>query len=176
MTTGQMIKKIRTEKGITQLELANRLGISYVGVSQWETDKRNPKRETLNKIAKALDVPVSVLCGPPSFALEYSELSKMWDRASNQAKLARETGDEREIERWERVASELLKLRDEARDFHNALPNDNARLLDMFNSLNAKGKTRILEWIEDFCKIPEYQRSAPQQESPQKEEIIREDQ
>ena len=58
MTTGQRIKAARKAAGITQAELADRLGISYVGVSQWENDLRNPKIETLQRIATALEIPV----------------------------------------------------------------------------------------------------------------------
>lgn len=63
MTTGQRIKSARKAVGITQAELADRLGISYVGVSQWENNLRNPKLETLQRIADALDVPVGELLG-----------------------------------------------------------------------------------------------------------------
>ena len=63
MTTGERIKAARKKKGMTQAELANKLGISFVGVSQWENDIRNPKYETLEKIAKELDVGVWELKG-----------------------------------------------------------------------------------------------------------------
>lgn len=56
MTTGQRIKEARIKAGVTQQELADKLGISFVGISQWEHDKRKPKQETLIKIAKALGV------------------------------------------------------------------------------------------------------------------------
>lgn len=54
MTTGQLIKAARKKAKMTQAELAQKLGISYVGVSQWENDLRNPKYETLRRIADAL--------------------------------------------------------------------------------------------------------------------------
>lgn len=54
MTTGQQIKAARIRAGMTQQELADKLGISFVGISQWENGKRNPKKETLDRIAKAL--------------------------------------------------------------------------------------------------------------------------
>ncbi len=61
MTTGQRIKEARKKAGMTQSELAQKLGISYVGVSQWENDLRNPKYETLQRIAAALGVDVNWL-------------------------------------------------------------------------------------------------------------------
>lgn len=61
MTTGQLIKAARKKAGMTQAQLAEKLGISYVGVSQWENDLRNPKLDTLQRIAAALGVPVQDL-------------------------------------------------------------------------------------------------------------------
>lgn len=61
MTTGELIKAARKKAGLTQAQLAEKLGISYVGVSQWENDLRNPKLDTLQRIAAALGVPVQEL-------------------------------------------------------------------------------------------------------------------
>jgi len=56
MTTGERIKSARKQAGMTQKALGEELGISYQTVAQWENDLRNPKQETLLKIAKALGV------------------------------------------------------------------------------------------------------------------------
>lgn len=55
---GDRIKKIRKAKGITQKELAEKLGTSHQNLSQYESGKRSPKIETIQKIADALDVSV----------------------------------------------------------------------------------------------------------------------
>lgn len=56
MTTGQRIKAARMKAGLTQKELGTKLGVSESFIAQYETDKRNPKKETLEKIADALGV------------------------------------------------------------------------------------------------------------------------
>lgn len=56
MTVGELIRAERKKKGWTQSELAERLGISYVGVAQWENGSRNPKLETRQRIAVAMDI------------------------------------------------------------------------------------------------------------------------
>lgn len=56
MTTGQRIKAFRKKRGITQEDLGAILGVSGSMIAQYETDKRNPKIETLKKIADALGV------------------------------------------------------------------------------------------------------------------------
>lgn len=56
MTTGERIKAARKAAGMTQQELAKKLGVSYTLVSQYERNLRNPKYVTLQKIAVALGV------------------------------------------------------------------------------------------------------------------------
>lgn len=56
LTTGQLIKDARKKAGMTQKELADKLGLSFQAVAQWENDLRNPKYDTLEKIARALGV------------------------------------------------------------------------------------------------------------------------
>ena len=61
MTRGERIRAARKKAGMTHGELAKRLNISFQSVAQWENDLRNPKLETLQKIASALGVPLSQL-------------------------------------------------------------------------------------------------------------------
>ena len=58
---GRNIKRIRKEKGITQKELGKMLNISQAAIGQFESNKSNPKIETLEKIADCLSVPVAEL-------------------------------------------------------------------------------------------------------------------
>lgn len=59
MTTGELIKKARVNAGLTQKELSDRIGVSYQMIQAWENNRRNPKIESLQKIADALNVDVS---------------------------------------------------------------------------------------------------------------------
>lgn len=61
MTTGQLIKAARKNAGMTQTELAKKLNIPFQSVSQWERDLRNPKYDTLKRIAAALNIPIHEL-------------------------------------------------------------------------------------------------------------------
>lgn len=65
MTIGARIKKTRKEKHISQKELGEKLGVSAAMIGQYETGVRNPKIETIQKIADALEVPVTDLLFPP---------------------------------------------------------------------------------------------------------------
>lgn len=61
MTTGELIREARKKKGLTQRELGELLGMSDVGVAQWEKGLRNPRLETRQRIANALDIDVTAL-------------------------------------------------------------------------------------------------------------------
>lgn len=61
MSIGQHIKEARLKAGITQAELANKLGIAYQSIGQWERGLRTPKIETLRKIAEVLGMDVNWL-------------------------------------------------------------------------------------------------------------------
>lgn len=61
MTTGQKIRFLRKEKGLTQKKLGQMAGIDEANIRKYELDKQNPKIETLEKIAAALEVPLAVL-------------------------------------------------------------------------------------------------------------------
>lgn len=61
MTTGERIRKFRTEKKLSQSTLGSKLGISQQQIAQYELGTRTPKIDTLAKIANALDVDIDNL-------------------------------------------------------------------------------------------------------------------
>ncbi|MCY1662806.1 helix-turn-helix domain-containing protein [Chryseobacterium sp. SL1] len=61
MTIGQVIKLLLKKKNITQIDLAEQIGKSTTAVSQIITGQYSPTSDTLDKISKALDVPVPII-------------------------------------------------------------------------------------------------------------------
>lgn len=61
MTVAENIKRIRIARGITQKQLGERCGMSESTLRQYEIGYRNPKIETLHKIAKGLGVSIILL-------------------------------------------------------------------------------------------------------------------
>lgn len=59
--TGATIKKLRESKGITQLQLADEIGVSSKAVSKWETAKGLPDITLIEPLSKALGVSVMEL-------------------------------------------------------------------------------------------------------------------
>lgn len=60
-TIGMRIRRLRKSCGMTQAELAGRIGTAASMIGQWENGNRKPKLCTLSKIALACNAPVSVL-------------------------------------------------------------------------------------------------------------------
>ena len=61
LSIGNVIYKLRKQKGITQENLANAIGISTAAVSKWETGNAYPDITLLSPIARFLDVTVDLL-------------------------------------------------------------------------------------------------------------------
>ena len=55
-TVGARIKEARLSKKMTQAELAKQLGVAYQNIGQWESGKRIPKIENLQRLGEALGV------------------------------------------------------------------------------------------------------------------------
>lgn len=61
MTIGKRIALLRKEKGLTQEELAQHMGISPQAVSKWENDQTCPDISALPKLSRLLGVTVDEL-------------------------------------------------------------------------------------------------------------------
>ena len=61
MTIGKRIAALRKEKGLTQEELADHMGVSPQAVSKWENDQTCPDISALPKLARLLGVSVDEL-------------------------------------------------------------------------------------------------------------------
>lgn len=72
-TIGERIKNARRLAGMTQKELAAMLGVASSMIGQYEIGARKPKLDTVQKIAKALDVSSDYLLGHSG---QYSDLQE----------------------------------------------------------------------------------------------------
>ena len=61
MTIGENIKKARKRAGLTQKQLGELSGMADSAIRRYESDRANPKIQTLEKIAKALNCSVNSL-------------------------------------------------------------------------------------------------------------------
>lgn len=61
MTLGQKLKKLRTEKRLTQKDLTDRLHVTFQTVSKWQSDTNEPDFSTLKELSKILDYSIEYL-------------------------------------------------------------------------------------------------------------------
>ena len=82
MSIGQNIKKYRKEKGYTQRELADLIGVSVQAVSKWETDTGAPDISQVVPLASALDISTDALFDYEHYTKpeDFEELRKDYHR------------------------------------------------------------------------------------------------
>jgi len=61
MSIGNRIKELRTKLKMTQTDLANKVGLSYIQVGRYETQKSKPSSEILQKLAATLETTTDYL-------------------------------------------------------------------------------------------------------------------
>lgn len=198
MTTGQRIKEARKSAGMTQRELGQKLGLSFQSVAQWESDLRNPKYETLLKIAVVLELPVSFFQGTAPFEdLEFLEKHKsiiLLTLCKNGLYNAtgKSLNDVGTYEFWQCVARNIVSI--EQKDEHTLSFHYRVSPVDTefdhiveeetqniyldairrgMQKLNGAGQQRVADFAvdlaDDLAKIPEYQRENTKKIPPQTE-------
>ena len=68
---GMQIAHLRKEKGLTQNDLGNRLGVSFQAVSKWERGETLPDTAILLDLANALETSVDCILTGGSQVLHY---------------------------------------------------------------------------------------------------------
>lgn len=95
--TGETIAALRLQRGLTQKQLAARLGVSPSTVGMYEQGRRQPGPDMLRKLAAALGTDVNRLLAPPPTAVE-TEVSPLDEEMMQAAlELAREAAAEGEV-------------------------------------------------------------------------------
>lgn len=93
METKNVIFALRTKRGLTQDELADRIHVTRQAVSRWETGETVPNTETLKLLSGLFDVSINTLLGSPrklicqccGMPLDDASISKEPDGAFNEA-------------------------------------------------------------------------------------------
>ena len=164
MTNLQLIQQSRKNAGLSQKQLGEKLGLSASMIGQWENDLRNPKMETLERIADALGVPISEICSKDVLK-NYEILKRSRENSRN---LVQETKDILEQYALALRQQEAIKV----------LGGEKIeRFVYAMNDLNNDGQWKVVnhavDYAHDLAKIPEYQRecaeTAPQSPSTQVE-------
>lgn len=175
MTTGKRIQQARKRAGLSQKQLGERLGLSASMIGQWENDLRNPKAETLLRIAKALRVGIGVLA-PEDIVTAYNAGYE----AAISTKRSRAAKDEREAQDAEDDTIALLLYFDDLNEQEQkqailclralaGWPGIDAQkvqpieeLLISFLRLSPIGQKEAVKRVEELTEIPRYRADTTQ--------------
>ena len=61
MTFGEKLKKLRTDNGLTQDELAEKIYVTRTAISKWETDKGYPSIDSLKELSSLFKISIDEL-------------------------------------------------------------------------------------------------------------------
>lgn len=93
MDTKGILLKLRTERGLSQEDLAEKVYVTRQAVSRWETGETQPNTQTLKLLSALFDVSINTLLGCPrklvcqccGMPLDDSTLSREVDGSFNES-------------------------------------------------------------------------------------------
>lgn len=143
MDVKDIIRELRTKKGLSQDELAEKVYVTRQAVSRWEKGETTPNTETLKLLSKLFDVSINTILGSPremvchccGMSLNDSTTSKEIDGVFNEeyCKWCYNDG-EFTLDFWKKYS----ELGGEA-EFENFKKN----LISEFNALNVEGLPKV---------------------------------
>ncbi len=151
MTVGDRIKESRKKNGLSQKELGQKLNISQQMIAQLENSSAMPKIDTLQKIADALNIPLTYLLYGSIISPDLEVYLNTNDKEST---LSEPTNlQDHASDHMHRITKYALLLT----EFENK--QKLAQLINLFDKLNTDGKNKALDQLEMLTKIPEYQQT-----------------
>lgn len=162
MTIGERIKALRKEKGITQKELADRLGVSASMVGQYETGVRKPKYETIQKIANSLGITTAEFADMSPISPSLSSMLVLLEEVDNSIR-AKQKGPNESIPLSDNERQKLKK----AAELYKLIPGELSQseyfnylmtitLNGFFDKLNFQGKRKALEMLQELTEDSDY--------------------
>ncbi len=162
MTIGERIKALRKEKGITQKELADRLGVSASMVGQYETGVRKPKYETIQKIANSLGITTAEFADMSPISPSLSSMLVLLEEVDNSIR-TKQKGPNESIPLSDNERQKLKK----AAELYKLIPGELSQseyfnylmtiaLNGFFDKLNFQGKRKALEMLQELTEDSDY--------------------
>ena len=176
MSMGQQIKAMRRFRGMTQANLADKLGVEYQTVQAWERGTRNPKFETLQKIAEALETPIGTFLPAMGMGDSFGNRIKTTRNSQKmtQAELAQRLDVKPQtVSQYERGVinpkTSTIKRFAEALNVNArwletgfyedaSISNEEQQLLRYFRIMNQQGQRIALERMEELSQHPKYKK------------------
>ncbi len=86
MSIGKNIERCRKQRGLTQEQLAEKLGISSQAVSSWERDEYRPEFDKFIKLTEVLEVPATSIIEDKSVTFNTREAVYDWEHMKTYVK------------------------------------------------------------------------------------------
>jgi transcriptional regulator with XRE-family HTH domain len=132
-TIGKIIKTARLNMGLTQEELANKVGVQKSAIAKWENGRVSEiKRSNLKALADTLGLDPNVLLGEDDECFTGSSKTLTLVPPAKSASAPQHAPD---------------------------LPPDEQRLLDIYRGLNPDGKTALLEYADLISSSDKYKKA-----------------
>ncbi|NLU24442.1 MAG: helix-turn-helix transcriptional regulator [Clostridiales bacterium] len=146
MTIGEKIKNARLSIPMTQSELAKKLSVTPQNISQYERGIKNPKMETIAKIAMALGCRIEDL-----LELETFDSGAEFDKRRQEIIDSFKGKDTTEVAVAYKPGGEVSRLE----ITHTTPPI--TRINNALDCLNDEGQRAAAERVEELTEIPKYQ-------------------
>lgn len=154
MTIGSKIKALRKAKGLTQEELAKKLGVSASMVGQYETGLRNPKLETLERFASALGANITEIVDLSDLSPSLNDalplickLKSILDNAPKSKEITLSIAEKNEIDALSNIISNLPEEIASNNYISNILKKE---YISLFDRLNLYGKYMAIKAVLDL--------------------------
>jgi transcriptional regulator with XRE-family HTH domain len=167
---GARIAHQRVLQNLSQQALADKAGIPYPTLQNYETGRREPKAQQLQKIAEALDVSILILLTEylddetvvgKGIALYEKDKTREHTREEIAEMKFTRPSDESNMTRQKKTALNNV-LVEKLKYTIRALPvSEHSRLENVFElycKLNEEGRERMMETLEDIYARPKYQK------------------
>ena len=149
MTFSEKLKCIREEKGFTQKQVATAMGISQQAYGQYESGSREPKMETICRIAAALGVEwVELYPDNKSASMAYINAANdfMKEHPGGFKKISPDEAAERGFID-DQTAASLNAIQSQIHQKH---------ILEDFAALNDKGQEEAAKRVHELTLLPAY--------------------
>ena len=153
MTIGEAIRIVRRQKGLTQKDLADRIGISYVNISRIESGRRTPSFTTVSKIADALGTTASKLAGISSLP---EDTVKKPDSDGDMELEFIQAGDDKEKDSADAFIESLGYRMEHFLKIHNGNPSETIYCFDSRNGKVYRLKDAMAEYEKQKKEIMDY--------------------
>ena len=139
----ERLRSLRKERGLTQIELAEKAGIAVNSVRLYESGKITPKLDSLQKIAGALNVGIETLFAP-------DQLIKQAVKEAAPKMFQEPDALKRVVEKTHLLT--IYQSEDEREKEIDILCID-------FCKLNLEGRKKAIERVHELTEVPRYQLS-----------------